>query len=84
MMNEDKMTELVIKITSELSSLNTYMKTALDKLADHEKRLDDLERNKTGLKDTIISLLIKGLVGSVFVIGTLSGAGQILKQIFGM
>lgn len=83
-MNDDKMTELVIKITSELSSLNAYMKTALDKLADHEKRLDDLERNKTGLKDTIIALLIKGLVGSIFVIGTLTGAGTLLKGIFGL
>lgn len=83
-MKDEKMTELVIKITSELSSLNAYMKTALDKLADHEKRLDDLERNKPGLKDTLITLLVKGLVGSIFVIGTLTGAGTLLKGIFGL
>lgn len=35
-MNDDKMTELIIKITSELASLNANMKSVLDKLSSHE------------------------------------------------
>ena len=35
-MNEEKITDLVIKITSELASLNANMKSVLDKLTSHE------------------------------------------------
>lgn len=83
-MTDEKMTELVIKITSELSSLNTYMKTALDKLADHEKRLDELEKNKTGLKDTIIALAVKGLVIAIISLGSVVGAGALIGKILGL
>ena len=54
MMNDDTMTELIIKITSELSSLNANMKSVLDKLTSHEQRISALEQNKIGIKDTII------------------------------
>ena len=84
-MTDTKMTELIIKITSELAALNTNMKCTLDKLADHEKRLDDLEKGKgNSLKDIAIQWLLKGLVASVFVIGSLCGAGSILKSLFGL
>ena len=72
-------TELAIKITSELASLNTNMKTALDKLADHERRLDNLEQGKTGLKDNIIKWLVIALIGSIGIIATLTGSAAIIK-----
>lgn len=82
-MDKDMFTELALKITAELASLNTYMKTALDKLADHEKRLDDLEKGKgAAFKDEVVRWLVRGLVASIFVIGTLTGAGTILQKIF--
>jgi hypothetical protein len=82
-MDNNMFTNLVVKITSELASLNTYMKTALDKLADHEKRLDDLEKGKgASFKDDVVKWLVRGLVASIFVIGTLTGAGTILQKIF--
>jgi len=82
-MDKDMFTNLVVKITSELASLNAYMKTALDKLADHEKRLDDLEKgNGASFKDEAVKWLVRGLVASIFVIGTLTGAGTILQRIF--
>lgn len=84
-MNQDMFTDLAIKITAELSALNTNMKTTLEKLADHEKRLDDLEKGKTGsFKDTLIQLLVKGLVASIFVIGSLTGASAMIKQVLGL
>ena len=43
MMNEEKITDLVIKITSELASLNANMKSVLDKLTSHEQRITALE-----------------------------------------
>ena len=76
-------TELAIKITSELASLNTNMKTALDKLADHERRLDNLEQGKTGLKDNIIKWLVIALIGSIGIIATLTGSAAIIKAMLG-
>lgn len=35
-MTDERMTEFIIKLTGELSALNTNMKSALDKLSDHE------------------------------------------------
>lgn len=43
MMTDEKMTELVIRITSELASLNANMKQVLDKLSSHEQRISALE-----------------------------------------
>lgn len=82
-MNQDMFTDLAIKITAELSALNANMKNVLDKLADHEKRLDDLEKGKgAAFKDDVVKWLVRGLVASIFVIGTLTGAGTILQKIF--
>lgn len=85
-MNEDKFTEIILKITSELSALNQNMKTALDRLSNHEIRLMDLEKKKgsNGLLNEIVPWLVKGLVICVCVIATLSGAGAILKPLLGM
>lgn len=77
--------DIWVKISTQIGELNGFIKTALDKLADHEKRIDDLEKGKSGsFKDDMIKLLIKGLVASIFVIGSLSGAGALLKGIFGL
>lgn len=79
-MSDNDHLDIWVKISTQIGELNGFIKTALDKLADHEKRLDDLEKGKgNSLKDTIIQWLVKGLVASVFVIGSLCGAGSILK-----
>ena len=83
-MTDEKMTDLVIKITSELSTLNANMKSVLDKLTSHEQRISALEQNKLGLKDTVISWLAKGLVASIMVIGSLTGAASLIKAVFGL
>lgn len=81
MMNDDMMTELIIKITSELSSLNANMKSVLDKLTSHEQRISALEQNKIGMKDTIIQWLVKGLIASIMIIGSLTGASALIKEV---
>ena len=84
-MNQDMFTELAIKITAELSALNANMKNVLDKLADHEKRIDDLEKGKNySFKDNLIQLLVKGLVASIFVIGSITGASAMIKHVLGL
>jgi hypothetical protein len=80
-MNEDTMTELIIKITSELSSLNANMKSVLDKLTSHEQRISALEQNKIGIKDTVIQWLVKGLIASIMIIGSLTGASALIKEV---
>ena len=84
MMNEEKITDLVIKITSELASLNANMKSDLDKLTSHEQRITALEQNKIGMKDTVIQWLVKGLIASVMIIGSLTGASALIKGVLGI
>lgn len=84
-MNQDMFTDLAIKITAELSALNANMKNVLDKLADHEKRIDNLEKGKNvSFKDNLIQLLVKGLVASIFVIGSITGASAMIKHVLGL
>lgn len=84
-MNDTDHLDIWVKISTQIGELNGFIKTALDKLADHEKRLDDLEKGKSGaFKDTLIQWLVKGLVASIFVIGSLTGASAMIKQVLGL
>lgn len=87
-MNQDKFIDLTIRITEELSALNANMKNMLDKIADHEKRIYDLERgcgNTTihDIKDTIIMWLVKGTVVAFITIGSLTGASALIQKVLG-
>ena len=87
-MNQDTFIDLTIKITAELSDLNANMKNVLDKLADQERRIDDLERGcgKTtihDIKDTIIMWLVKGTVVAFITIGSLTGASALIQKVLG-
>ena len=82
-MNDTDHLDIWVKISTQIGELNGFIKTALDKLADHEKRLDYLEKgNRASFKDEAVKWLVRGLVASIFVIGTLTGAGTILQRIF--
>ena len=87
-MNQDKFIDLTIKITEELSALNANMKNMLDKITDHERRIDDLEKGcgKTtihDIKDTIIMWLVKGTVVAFITIGSLTGASALIQKVLG-
>lgn len=83
-MTDEKMTELVINITSELARLNENMKNVLDKMTSHEQRITALENGKLSLKDTTIQFLVKGLLASILVIGSLTGASGLIIKVFGL
>lgn len=75
--------DIWVKISTQIGELNGFIKTALDKLADHEKRLDDLEKGKgTSWKDDLLKWLARGLVASILVIGSLTGAAGLIKSVF--
>lgn len=80
-MTEEKLTDIVIQITSSLSELNANMKLTLDKLTDHERRIDDLEKQKLGIKDSVIQWLVKGLVVALLTIGSLTGASALIQKV---
>jgi len=81
-MTNDTFTDIAIRITSELSALNANMKNVLDKLADHEQRLDELERgSKEDWKTQLLMLLAKAVVIGGVSIAALVGAGGLLDKI---
>ena len=84
-LNDDKILETLMKIEAQLTELNANQKNLQAILVNHENRITNIEsatvKEKNSFKDDIIQLLIKGLVGSVFVIGSLAGAGGILAKI---
>lgn len=77
-----------IKISEQIGQLNGFIKNALEKIADHEKRIDDLEKGcgKTtihDIKDTIIMWLVKGTVVAFITIGSLTGASALIQKVLG-
>lgn len=92
-LENDKLTELIITIRSELAVLNAQSKATLDSIskalesiANHETRLTKLEVKESGggLKTDVLALAVKGLVISVCALGTLAGAGTIIAKAIGM
>ena len=79
--NEDHLA-IFVKISTQIGELNGFIKTALDKLADHEQRLDELERGSSGdWKTQLLMLLAKAVVIGGVSIAALVGAGGILDKL---
>ena len=86
-LDDDKILETLIEIKAQLAELNANQKNLQAILVNHENRITNIEsattKEKTSFKDDIIQMLVKGIVGSIFVIGSLAGAGGILAKILG-
>ena len=86
-LDDDKILETLIKIEAQLAELNANQKNLQAILVNHENRITNIEsattKEKTSFKDDLIQMLVKGIVGSIFVIGSLAGAGGILAKILG-
>ena len=86
-LDDNKILETLIEIKSQLAELNANQKNLQAILVNHENRITSIEsstiKEKTSLKDDLIQMLVKGIVGSIFVIGSLAGAGGIIAKIFG-
>lgn len=60
----------------------------MEKIADHERRIDNLEKGngKTtihDIRDTIIMWLVKGTVVAFITIGSLTGASALIQKVLG-
>ena len=86
-LDDDKILETLIEIKAQLAELNANQKNLQAILVNHENRITSIEsattKEKTSFKDDLIQMLVKGIVGSIFVIGSLAGAGGILAKILG-
>ena len=86
-LDDEKILETLIDIKSQLAELNANQKNLQAILVNHENRITNIEsattKEKTSFKDDLIQMLVKGIVGSIFVIGSLAGAGGILAKILG-
>lgn len=87
-LDDNKILETLIDIKAQLAELNANQKNLQAILVNHENRITNIEsttvKEKTSFKDDLIQLLVKGIVGSIFVIGSLAGASGILVKIFGV
>ena len=83
-LDDNKILETLIDIKSQLSELNANQKNLQAILVNHENRITSIEssttKEKTSLKDDLIQMLVKGIVGSIFVIGSLAGAGGLISK----
>ena len=86
-LDDDKILETLIEIKAQLAELNANQKNLQAILVNHENRITNIEsataKEKTSFKDDLIQMLVKGIVGSIFIIGSLAGAGGILAKILG-
>ena len=97
-MNEEKITEYFIDISTKLGSIQQNLNDLSETILKHESRLTLLEQNfhkhllevanisnnHSSFKNEIIKLLCKCLLIGSVTIASLSGAGGILKMIFGL
>lgn len=81
-MGNEEHLAIFVKISTQIGELNGFIKTALDKLADHEQRLDELERGGKGdWRTQLLMLLAKAVVIGGVSIAALAGAGGLLDKI---
>lgn len=80
-MTNERIEELLIKFTAEISSLNQNMRSVLEKLTSHENRISQLEQNKTGIKEDFIKLLIRTVTISTVGLIVLGGGGAALIKL---
>ena len=81
---DDKLTELVIRIETKLSSIDAKVDGIIDQLKDHSQRIQRLEQNSgSSLKSNLLEFALKAIIGLIAVIIALTGAGGIASKIFG-
>lgn len=80
-MTSGRIEELMIKFTAEISSLNSNMRSVLEKLTNHESRISAIESNKTGLKEDFLKMLVKTLTISTVGLIILGGGGAALAKL---
>lgn len=86
MMNEEKIVEVLFDIKTQLAEISANQKNFQTVLTNHENRLMSLEGHKSSSKDEdlksqLLKMLAKGLIIGLTIIGSLTGASGLLKQV---
>ena len=91
-MDNSDLTKIAFDISNSLTGLNENMKSVLDKLSQHESRISHLEqfhlqqpqtKNDDDFKTELLKLLARAVTIGLVVIGSLTGAGTIISNLFG-
>lgn len=69
----NKEIDIWVKISEQIGSLTSEIKSVMDKLTQHEQRLTKLEDNRTSLKDDFLKMLVRALTISVVGLVVLGG-----------
>lgn len=81
-MNEDKVTDMFIKLMDEIHQNTSALK---DMIANHEARISVLEKSddkkEDGWKVSLIMLLAKATVIGLVSIGSLTGASKLIQTV---
>lgn len=72
-MTNEKLTEFLVEFKASISELNAMMKSTLERIANHEGRITNLEQSKVGLKDDFLKMLVRALTISVVGLVVLGG-----------
>ena len=76
----DKELDIWVKISEQIGSLTSEIKSVMDKLTQHEQRLTKLEDNRSSLKDDFLKMLVKTLTISVVGLIVLGGGGAVIVK----
>ena len=69
----NKEIDIWVKISEQIGSLTSEIKSVMDKLTQHEQRLTKLEDNRSSLKDDFMKMLVRTLTISVVGLIVLGG-----------
>lgn len=73
MMTDERLTDFLVEFKASISELNAMMKSTLERIANHEERITNLEQSKVGLKDDFLKMLVRALTISVVGLVVLGG-----------
>lgn len=73
MMTDERLTDFLVEFKASISELNAMMKSTLERIANHEGRITNLEQSKVGLKDDFLKMLVRALTISVVGLVVLGG-----------
>ena len=76
----EKELDIWVKISEQIGSLTSEIKSVMDKLTQHEQRLTKLEDNRSSLKDDFLKMLVKTLTISVVGLIVLGGGGAVIVK----
>ena len=81
-MNEDKVTDMFIKLMDEIHQNTSALK---DMIANHEARISVLEKSddkkEDGWKNALLLLLAKATVIGLVTVGSLTGASKLIQTV---